>query len=81
MGPDSTEKSKRRELFNPENIKIQPFKLEFVDSEEEDHTAAMKEIRKDFAGFTSKIMNVTISDNMYPASGTTMRVWMNWALI
>jgi len=74
MGPDSTEKTKRRDFFNPENVKVPPFKLDFVDSEEEDHSAAMKEIRKDFSGFTAKIMNVSISDNLFPASGTTMRV-------
>ena len=59
MCPDSTEKHrKRRDNFNPENVKVPPFKLEFVDSDEEEHSAAMKEIRKDYAGFTSKIMNV-----------------------
>ena len=52
-----------------------PFKLEFVDSDEEDRSAAMKDIRKDYAGFTSKIMNVEIGNNLLPStSGMQMRI-------
>ena len=78
--PDSSVKHrKRRDNFNPENVKVPPFKLEFVDSDD-DHSAAMKDIRKDYASFTSKIMNVEIGDNMLPSSsGMQMRIWMKWA--
>ena len=74
--PDSSVKHrKRRDDFNPENVKVPPFKLEFVDSEEDDHTAAMKEIRKDYAGFTHNIMNVEIGNNLLPfSSGMQMRI-------
>ena len=74
LGPDSTEKSKRRDFFDPENVKVSAFSLEFVDSDEEDQKAAMKEIRKDYSGFTAKIMNVNIGSSLIPTSSVSMRM-------
>ena len=71
--PDSTEKCKRRDFFNPENVKVPAFRLDFVESDEEDRSVAMKEIRKDFAGFTSKIMNVEIGQSL-SSNGMQMRI-------
>ena len=50
--------------------------LEFVDSDEEDQKAAIKEIRKDYSGFTTKIMNVNIGSSLIPTSSVSMRMWM-----
>ena len=75
LGPDSTEgRKKKHDYFDYENIKVPAFKLDFVDSEEEDYPAPVKEIRKDFAAFTNKIMNVQIGGGLLPPSGSTMRM-------
>ena len=75
LGPDSTEgRRKKHDYFDHENIKVPAFKLDFVDSEDEEYPAPVKEIRQDFAAFTSKIMDIQIGGGLLPASGSTMRV-------
>lgn len=54
--PDSTEKSKRRDFFDPENVKVPAFKLDFVDGEDS-NKASMTDIRNEFSNFSTKIMS------------------------
>ena len=72
--PDSTEKSKRRDFFDPENIKVPAFSLDFVDGDDS-NKGSMTDIRNEFSNFSSKIMSCKIGDSLFPSqTGVQIRM-------